>query len=243
MSYRGKGKRALDRAKALFEPIRLAARQADREAMPNTVYDIIGNTRDLEVALKLIEAKGFHEIGAGHHAAVYGRGRIDTIRAGNGVDGYFRQLVAAAGPLAPFVGLHTPVVLDVLLTDDGGAVALVERLDPLPDQGDAPELDEVVDQAIAALRGIDGPSGKLDRRYPRFREYAKILRETLPTIDYRRENLMLRRGNLIANDPCGRGFLESELGALEAVIPLLPFEPAPRADKWWDDEPRASLRP
>ncbi|CAH1688891.1 conserved hypothetical protein [Hyphomicrobiales bacterium] len=243
MSYRGKGKRALDRAKALFEPIRVAARQADREAMPTAVSDVIGSTRDLEVALQLIEAKGFREIGAGHHAVVYGRGRIDTIRAGNGVDGFFRQLVAAAGPLAPFVGLHAPVVLDVLLTDDGGAVALVERLDPLPDEGDAPELDEVVEQAIAALRGIDRPSRELDERYPRFREYARTLRESLPTVDYRRENLMLRHGNLIANDPCGRGFLESELDTLRAIIPLLPFEPAPRAEKWWDETPRASLQP
>lgn len=243
MSYRGKGKRALDRAKALFEPIRLAARKADREAMPLSVSDVIGDTRNLEVALQLIEAKGFREIGAGHHAVVYGRGRIDTIRAGNGVDGFFRQLVAAAGPLAPFVGLHAPVVLDVLLTDDGGAVALVERLDPLPDEGDAPELDEIIEQAVAALRGIDGPSSELDHRYPRFREYARILRENLPTVDYRRENLMLRHGNLIANDPCGRGFLESELDTLRAIIPLLPFEPAPRAEKWWDETPRASLQP
>ena len=242
MSYRGKGKRALDRAKVLFAPIRLAARQADREAMPNTVSDIIGSTRNLEVALKLIEAKGFREIGAGHHAAVYGRGRIDTIRAGNGVDGYFRQLVAAAGPLAPFVGLHAPVILDVVLTDDGGAVALVERLQPLPDEGDVPELDEIIEQAIAALRGIEMPSSELDDRYPRFREYARILRETLPTIDYRRENLMLRHGNLIANDPCGRGFLESELDELRAVIPLLPFEQAPWVKEWWDEAPRTMPR-
>lgn len=242
MSYRGKGKRALDRAKVLFEPIRMAARQADREAMPMAVSDIIGSTRDLEVALKRIEEKSFREIGAGHHAAIYGRGSIDTIRAGNGVDGYFRQLVAAAGPLAPFVGLHAPVVLDVVLTDDGGAVALVERLQPLPDEGEVPELDEIIEQAIAALRGVEMPSSELNARYPRFMEYARILRETLPTIDYRREKLMLRHGNLIANDPCGRGFLESELDELRAVIPLLPFEQAPWVKEWWDEPPRSTPR-
>lgn len=240
-SYRGKAKRALDKAKRLYDPIVKAEREAAREALPLWVRDVVGDTRDLEVALERIAAKGFREIGEGHHATVYGRGGYDTLRAGNGVDGYYRQVVACDGPLAPFVGVHVPVVRDVLLTDDGGAVALIERLSPLPEEGEVPELDEVVGQAIAVLRGSDARSPELDARYPRFREYAAILRAILPSIDYRRENLMLRDGHLIVNDPSGRGFLESEMGPLRAVIPKLPFKAGPPAEPWWDGAPADAM--
>lgn len=241
MSYRGKAKRALDKAKKLYDPIWKADRQEAREALPLAVRDVVGDTKDLEVALERIAAKGFSEIGEGHHATVYGRGGYDTLRAGNGVDGYYRQVVASDGPLAPFVGVHVPIVKDVLLTEDGGAVALVERLTPLPDEGEVPELDVVVSQAIAVLRGSDVDADELDGRYPRFREYAGILRSVLPSIDTRRENLMLRDGNLIVNDPSGRGFLESEMGPLRAAIDKLPFRAGPPAERWWAEAPEESM--
>lgn len=166
-------------------------------------------------------AEGWMPIGEGHFAVVYGHANFPevAIRQASSADAFVSYAWASLTHLRDFVGIHVPLVYDMVIQDDDSCVCLVERLVPFEETEDPDDQLLSLRGARMLLAGVCLDDLSLDmldaviEAYPRLPEFVERYWVAMGSriTDSRLDNLMLRGGNLIVNDPQGSVLTEREV--------------------------------
>ena len=160
------------------------------------------NTKSYKKACASLSKIG-NVLGKGCYSEVYALNSIPNlaIRISDRLDGFLRYATLIETGMVPSRILpHCPTIIDMALTEDGGSICLVERLDKSNKSTPLINTIQLFLNNKISIKNIPHPIDEQAENIKELSEYIKDVMD-IKKLDLHTRNFLFRNGNVVCNDP------------------------------------------